>query len=108
MKNKFDGNESNNSFFVISIFKILKFRNIGHSTFVRSKRWLPPALSATRYSLLSRIENYKSWFQVIFKISYIPMSNKVALDAYVPVPIFLYLPVTWISYLDDLGHDALQ
>ena len=33
---------SNNSFFVILIFAILKFRNIGRSTFYRSKFWLPP------------------------------------------------------------------
>ena len=33
---------SNNSFFVILIFVILKFRNIGRSTFRRSKFSFPP------------------------------------------------------------------
>ena len=33
---------SNNSSFVILIFPIFKFRNIGRSTFLRSKFWFPP------------------------------------------------------------------
>ena len=33
---------SNNSSFVILSFVIFKFRNIGRSTFLRSKFWAPP------------------------------------------------------------------
>ena len=36
---------SNNSSYVILIFVILKFRNIGRSTFRRSKFWPPPEFS---------------------------------------------------------------
>ena len=37
--------KSNNSIFVIFILEISKFRNIGRSTFDRSKCWLPPAIT---------------------------------------------------------------
>ena len=40
---------SNNSSFVILVFAILKFRNIGRSTFRRSKFWLPPIRSSLRW-----------------------------------------------------------
>ena len=39
---------SNNSSFVIVIFAILEFRNIGHSTFSRSKFWPPPLFMEPR------------------------------------------------------------
>ena len=39
---KIENNKSNNSTFIILIFEISKFRNIGRSTFGRSKFWPPP------------------------------------------------------------------
>ena len=47
---------SNNSSFVILIFEILKFRNIGRSTFRRSKFWPPPIIIITKnYKISPRI-----------------------------------------------------
>ena len=46
----------NNSSFVILIFVILKFQNIGRSTFRRSKFWPPPLISISiRYCALFHI-----------------------------------------------------
>ena len=44
--------KSNNSTFVISIFEVSNFRNIGRSTFGRSKFWPPPKYNNQRQKIL--------------------------------------------------------
>ena len=50
-KNKLEIKISNNSFFVILIFEILEFRNVGHSSFGRSKFWDPTEFERWNYNV---------------------------------------------------------
>ena len=61
---------SNNSSFVILIFAILKFRNIGRSTFRRSKIWLPSLFF--RGSFFRALFFHGTCFRQLFIHVYLP------------------------------------
>ena len=59
LRNKFGNKKSNNSCFVILIFEILKFRNIGHSTrreFLREILYNNIAIIAIQHSKINFID----------------------------------------------------
>ena len=62
---------SNNSSFVILIFIILKFRNINHSTFRRSKIWPPPIRWIWRWTESSGIPNILCYASIANLINWI-------------------------------------
>ena len=65
---------SNNSSFVILIFVILKFRNIGRSTFRRSKFRSPPSFSIIRVRVKISNSQILEWLTFrIRKLTNIPM-----------------------------------
>ena len=64
--------KSNNSTFVISIFEVTNFRNIGRSTFRHSKFW-PPSVQPDRrkfFLLVLSSKPYKTWTFINFLLSH--------------------------------------